>query len=498
MDGKKTEFLTTKLFIAFVVFSILLATSLLKHELWGDEIQAWALSRDAKSPIELFYNLRYEGNPGLWHSILFLTSKVTGNTEVIKLLNYCITLCAVYVFLRFSKFKTWQKILFIFGYFVFYEYGTISRHYALTVLLLFITCALYKVKFEKPQTFSISLVLLAMTSPYGTILSVAFLTPSVFEWLPRQKINKHSLSTIFLISLLGLFLAYTLSLPPLDGAYNLKRKYIDIKLAKETLSSVWNSFAPIPESKFVSWNTNIVGDYNISFYASLVLIILCLFLLRRSKAGIVYFLTALAGLFLFSYTSFSGALRHQGHVYLAFITALWISWEKLHEGQKKLERYLLEGFLLILFSTQIFSATYFFIKDYKYRFYYAVEAAKYIKQNGFESYYFIGDDDLGPIDITMYLNKPIFVAKINERRNFVLYNNERKVKIPNVENLISKAQNRYNDGNKNLLLLTTYKIDESKYPVVLVKEYNEGFALRRKLLIYKFVPIIPTISLDGI
>src|ERR1035441_6582079 len=46
------------------------------HEKWADEAQAWLLARDLDLRTLWFHELRYEGTPGLWHTILWLAQRV--------------------------------------------------------------------------------------------------------------------------------------------------------------------------------------------------------------------------------------------------------------------------------------------------------------------------------------------------------------------------------------------------------------------------------------
>src|ERR1700739_158444 len=54
------------LWIAIVTFTIRY------HEKWADEAQAWLLARDLDLKTLWFHELRYEGSPGLWHTILWI------------------------------------------------------------------------------------------------------------------------------------------------------------------------------------------------------------------------------------------------------------------------------------------------------------------------------------------------------------------------------------------------------------------------------------------
>jgi hypothetical protein len=42
------------------------------HEPWAGESQAWLIARDLDLKKIWFYELRYEGTPGLWHTILWI------------------------------------------------------------------------------------------------------------------------------------------------------------------------------------------------------------------------------------------------------------------------------------------------------------------------------------------------------------------------------------------------------------------------------------------
>jgi hypothetical protein len=49
-----------------VLFFLLSLNTILHHEMWRDELQAWLIARDSDSIAQLFFqNLRYEGHPGL-------------------------------------------------------------------------------------------------------------------------------------------------------------------------------------------------------------------------------------------------------------------------------------------------------------------------------------------------------------------------------------------------------------------------------------------------
>src|SRR5579871_6286134 len=53
------------------VWMAVVAFTLQYHEKWADEAQAWLIARDLNLKTIWFHELRYEGSPGLWHTILW-------------------------------------------------------------------------------------------------------------------------------------------------------------------------------------------------------------------------------------------------------------------------------------------------------------------------------------------------------------------------------------------------------------------------------------------
>ena len=121
-----------------VIFFALALFGILNHEMWRDEFQAWLVARDADSLYGLYQNMMYEGNPMLWHILLFTINIFTENFFFMQLLHILISTAFIYIFLRYSTFPQAAKALFVFGYFIIFEYTLISRGYGLGILLAFI------------------------------------------------------------------------------------------------------------------------------------------------------------------------------------------------------------------------------------------------------------------------------------------------------------------------------------------------------------------------
>ena len=56
--------------VVWLGLALVILLTVTRHEPWADEAQSWLLARDLGWFQLIFGELRYEGHPGLWHSIL--------------------------------------------------------------------------------------------------------------------------------------------------------------------------------------------------------------------------------------------------------------------------------------------------------------------------------------------------------------------------------------------------------------------------------------------
>ena len=135
--SNKENFSNHEKIIFLGIFSIVASLVLFNHEMWRDEIQAWLLARDSSNFLNLLNNLRYEGHTPLWHFLLFPLTKLQLSISSMQFLSLIIGILTASVILFISPFDRLEKLLFIFGYYFFYEYVILSRNYGISLLLLF-------------------------------------------------------------------------------------------------------------------------------------------------------------------------------------------------------------------------------------------------------------------------------------------------------------------------------------------------------------------------
>lgn len=142
------------------------------HEPWFDEAQAWQIARSASIKDILFKIPHWEGHPQLWHLLLVPFAKLGAPYLFsLKFVNIVMCSAAVYLLIFKSPFPKLLKCTLPFTYFLFYQYGVLSRPYSLFMLAIFFMAVTYKKRNEKPLPFALSMALLCSSQMYGIIIA---------------------------------------------------------------------------------------------------------------------------------------------------------------------------------------------------------------------------------------------------------------------------------------------------------------------------------------
>ena len=319
-----------------IIFVILGAISASHHEMWRDEIQAWLLARDSSSVIDLFRNLKYEGHPGLWHLCLMPLSRITRSPVIMQVFHLIIASAVVYVFSRFSPFPKYQRAIFAFGYFPFFEYGIVSRNYALGILFLFIFCALFKERSTKLPLIGVTLVLLAHTHIHHLIITIAIGIGLSVEYLftpKKHEVSKKRLGIYigFLIIALGIATSIIQLRPPADSGFAVgwNTDYNPTRL-RNVFNTVGEVFNPIPRFTLHFWNSNIIDPLPVASTVKLILsgliLLWALILLIRKPISLLIYVSGTIGLLTFFYIKHFGRIRYHGFLFILFIASVWLSY----------------------------------------------------------------------------------------------------------------------------------------------------------------------------
>lgn len=158
--------------ITLIIYLLGVCTISFFHEPWFDEAQAWAIARSGTIKEILFEIPHYEGHPPLWDLILLPFAKLGAPYELsLAIVNIFFMTLAVAVLLFKSPFPKLIRCLLPFNFFLFYQYGVISRPYCIFVLAIFLAAVCYKNRNEHPLKYLLCLALTCAVHSYGIMIA---------------------------------------------------------------------------------------------------------------------------------------------------------------------------------------------------------------------------------------------------------------------------------------------------------------------------------------
>jgi hypothetical protein len=186
-DDKRNQLAEWGVFLFLGIF--LLYFKLNYHEMWKDEWQAWLVARDM-SWAEMLGFLYYEGHPALWYVYLkvWTYARSTLSDDLLLQLAHSLPVLAAYALLLFRfSFSIWLKVAVALSYYLFFEYGMVSRGYVFVVFLGFWLALALKNPRKNAPLIALLLLLLCQTEVYGLLIASSLLVYLFFrEWLPER------------------------------------------------------------------------------------------------------------------------------------------------------------------------------------------------------------------------------------------------------------------------------------------------------------------------
>lgn len=175
--------------LAMIIYTIGHFLMAVVHEPWYDEAVAWQIARCASIKNILFEIPHYEGHPPLWHLILLPFAKLGASYELsLTIVSFVFAGTAVALIIWKSPFPRIVRILLPFTYFFFYQYGVISRPYCVMMLAFVVLAMTYQKRNEYPGKYTLSLMLLCLTSAYGIVIAGGLAIVWVWEIWDKQNI----------------------------------------------------------------------------------------------------------------------------------------------------------------------------------------------------------------------------------------------------------------------------------------------------------------------
>ncbi|MGZ3650987.1 MAG: hypothetical protein ACXVCI_10025 [Bdellovibrionota bacterium] len=184
----------------FLLYVAIVFAGVMHHEPGIREAQTWQLAKNSTITELLFRHMRYEGNPGLWHLLLMLPTKLG---LPYKSANFMSAFCSVLsagLIMFLSPLPFWLAAALPFTFFFVYQSGILARPYCLFPVLLFSIAHVFPSRFVRPERYFLLLGLLALVSLHGTIVAaVLALHHAIYliwhgEGAPKDKRNKSLIS----------------------------------------------------------------------------------------------------------------------------------------------------------------------------------------------------------------------------------------------------------------------------------------------------------------
>ena len=313
--------------LSFLIYASLIIFIMVFHEPWFDEAQSWLIARDASYREMLFSIPHYEGHPPFWWLLLSIPAKAGVPYEIgLKSVQVIFSFLGIYLFLFKSPFHFGVRCILPFTYFLFYQYGVISRPYSVLLCGIFLCAICFKDKDTHTVRFVLSLIFLCMFSVYGTLIAGGIVLAWMFELKKNMFHLKYILSFICLLlfALLLVWLIY-----PYDNVYASNHSFC---------TSFWQRifmfFFHFPsESFFTSFYGNeILFTYpfnaEVMLSTTIISLIIWLFLFATMKNRLLYLVIPYILITLFgSYFYFHA--YHLGILFLLFLFASWISYDTM-------------------------------------------------------------------------------------------------------------------------------------------------------------------------
>lgn len=486
------------------IYFVVSLVGILHHELWLDEAHHYLLARDSNSFIELIQNTRYEGHPILWNTLLYGITRFSLNPFWMQFLHILISTSVVFLFVRKAPFNWVFKTLFIFGYFMIFEYNVISRNYILGVLFLFLACSIFEKRKENFILLTIYLALAANVHLMFTVIAFAFFLTLIFENYLNKEFFKKAYSIGYLIFGIGLLLTIIQIIPPDDTHFfdRIEGMSFGEKFVKGFIS-LFKAIVTIPDFNSIHfWNSNLLVNWSKSISAFLGLMTYCLPLLLfyRNRKTLFFVYIGLIGVQIFFFVTQMSATRYDGMNYFIIIVGLWI--ERFYPSEDYKIRDFLSSWKLTLLRKpilyciliiQLLSGLYSYAMDYEYPFASSKKAIDYLKENKLNNNEIITITCDGTA-ISPYLEKKVYFLCDGSYQSYCHWNFDCALNIShkNISDMLTSYISANDYGiyvsrypiTKNLIENNWEKINE-KIKIRFLKKYDQNIVRNSYYFIYE-------------
>ena len=442
-----------------------------RHILWRDEMQGWLVALNSQNIFELWNINAPSGHPILYPLLTYISALVYPNPVSMQLMQWLFAAVSAYLFLRYSPFDKLYKILFLFGYFPFWEYCLVSRHYVILELLVFCGAILVTSRKYSIILNSIIIALLFNTHVLGWGIANGFICVSLFIW--RQSLNQHRLvspakwswagTCEILLSFLLVISAAVLSFSSIiQTSREINGSTISIDLHSLLIALgryLGGSFLIIPNSS--RWL-----DLTIAGVISVFLIVLTALYIRFSTKALLFYAVSLISLLGFNSLVYEGiGSRHFGVYFIILLGSLWIHkadnsrpdllQKKIYSRRDLKIKFFFGRIFLAILIVHMIAGVHRVFLDYIYPYSASKEVAEFVRNSEYSDWPLFGTRDVELASVSGYLGTSIYYPELGKRGTYAEWKNRisnlrREDTIIYIENYMQK----HKDINSMLAIIS--------------------------------------------
>ena len=327
-------------YIPFLFIALTLLLSLLRTPFY-DETHAFVISQLNLS--EIFYLSRIEGHPIFWYLLLKPFSNLNFYPYSMMLINWVFASIMIFVFWKKAPFNNWIKLLLTFSYPFFQYFAVVSRPYALGVLAIFLLSIFYEKSLKRPILYSLLLIFCANISVITFFVAFGFGILFLYECYKNKLLFSKKTLLMWIIFAFGILLLACqflfLETPKMQSAN-----------AHSLFLKHFVYFVCLPFSDLENKNLNQILlqlTTSVSFFYFIFLFF------KKAKSSLFLMIFSCIPMIIMFLTIYIGDFWHYYFIFIAFICALWINWDKFKN--EKIANILLV--LLIFFNMTSYSIT---------------------------------------------------------------------------------------------------------------------------------------------
>jgi hypothetical protein len=409
-------------------FIALFYIQLAHHNIWRDELNAFAIAWASPTLASLFHHIHYEGHPWLWYVLLWILAQFTHSLIAFKLLQASIGTAIMLLISLRSPFRRWEKALLLCGYFISFEYTVMIRMYGVVLLLLLLYCWRRTNRPGSPVGSAVLLGLMASTDSMGMLLSGALVLEYAYSaFVQRRSTPLFSARTaaraIAVYAAISAFAVWS-ARPAKDISWRTTGKLFS---HARDLSHLYGAFLRYTIEAFLPvksprtgyfWNPQL-GRGGPAYAVLFLLVLAALYLALRHHGNLILLVAVtIVAASLFGHLVYMGSTRNYGVTFLAFLAAMWIL-RCLNPSR------LLPSTAYILLVILALSGVWAAIASWRHPFSNGGPAAVWIRAHHLETMPLVGQVDTTIAGLAEHLHRPFYMIECQCQDTYLLFSARR-------------------------------------------------------------------------